>query len=663
MVKYLKRCLILIGALFGSTIAVAQATPAYLTQAMTASEAAYAFRKSGFEASPQLIALWTGSSRIDWINHTINSLSSEPVTEPPNWTRSQVRHWGLEMMEPGQRNQFNTARKNELDQLRGWWVQQMAATESPMAERMVAFWHNTFVASSDALRARTDAIWLQHQAIRKNAVGNYQSLVQSMVRDPALLMYLDNTSNHKNRPNENFAREFLELFTLGVGNYSEDDVKEAARALTGWGVTAYGPLELKLNPAQRDVGKKTILGQKGGFDGDDLVQIILDQPANSRFVATGLWSEFVSHSAPNPEFVDQVSMALTQSDYSIPATLKAVLSSPYFWSPELAGTSVKSPMELVVGLMRSFRTASISADQASNSIDRMGQRLFAPPDVSGWGYGEYWLGPVRLLETQRELLSLAGRLSQPNSLATSNPQMMKTNLPKESVKQEAANGLLTRELVLMGRISNRAGYRAQYRFMFDNLTLGQRNWAYFGFGIGLTEQGDYRLVLYGNQCQPQCLSKWILGSPQQGSFDEAWISFNRSNTDMLADLTPVDRELVMKVLYTAANQLKELGDEQSVFSRADLSFIQSLPERFGVQTQPLIETGNTLGLAMGSMQKTSVQIEVVEGASPIELQAWVRAADRLDQVSETNAWLLGWASSDRLRDPAKILSESAYLLK
>ena len=105
MVKYLKRCLILIGVLFGSTIAVAQATPAYLTQAMTASEAAYAFRKSGFEASPQLIALWTGARRIDWINHTINSLSTDPVTEPPNWTRSQVRHWGLEMMEPG--NEIN----------------------------------------------------------------------------------------------------------------------------------------------------------------------------------------------------------------------------------------------------------------------------------------------------------------------------------------------------------------------------------------------------------------------------------------------------------------------------------------------------------------------------------------------------------------------------
>ena len=199
--------------------------PLVLDQSMSASEVSYVLRKVGFEPSPAEVSPWIGQNRSNLIKNLIAGLDASPVVDFPEWTKFEPRYWGQDDWSENKRSAFRSARRQEIAELRQWWIKQMLATNSPLAERVVLFWENTFVAGFSGLEEKSHAQWMHHKTIRKHALGNYREFLHAIVKDPAILIYLDNNENKRESPNENLARELFELFTLGEGNYSENDVR------------------------------------------------------------------------------------------------------------------------------------------------------------------------------------------------------------------------------------------------------------------------------------------------------------------------------------------------------------------------------------------------------------------------------------------------------
>lgn len=380
--------------------------PKMVDQSLKADEVAYVLRKTGYEPAPDEVQPWIGKQRSELINHLLESLSTTPVIPPPDWTRESVRYWGQDEWPESRRAAFRSARQQEVGTLRQWWLSQMLATPSPMGERMVMFWENTFVAAFGGLEEKSHAQWYHHETLRRHATSSYPKLVAAMLRDPAVLIYLDNNRNRKDAPNENLARELLELYTLGESNYSEKDIKESARALAGWHVSEFGDLSFEVSPWAQDRSRKTIFGERGNFNGDDMAQLILAHPEAAKHVSRRLWKEFISIEAPPTEAVEQFAAAFVASGYRIDALLEVMLNSDYFWDPNYRATSVKSPVELVIGAIRASKQPSLTLQQIDSAIAAMGQTLFDPPDVSGWGYGEYWLDPAYLIERDAVMSAL-----------------------------------------------------------------------------------------------------------------------------------------------------------------------------------------------------------------------------------------------------------------
>ena len=375
--------------------------PQVVDRPLTAKEAAYVLRKVGFEPAPSEIAPWVGRNRSELVLSLLNGATAVPIIAPPEWTKQAPRYWGQDSRSQSERNAFRVARQQEVGELRTWWIKQMLATQSPLGERITLFWENTFVAGFSGLDERSHAQWQHHMMIRQHALGNYRDFLRAVVQDPAVLIYLDNNRNTKDSPNENLARELLELYTLGESNYSEKDIKESARALTGWHVANYGPVRFVEQAWARDYGIKSIFGKRGNFNGHSLVDLILQQPAASEYVPKRLWREFISSEPPPAEVIRHWSKAFRDTGFDIKALVTVVLRSQYFWDEKYLGTSVKSPVELVIGAVRATQTINFPIHRMNSALGNMGQKLFDPPDVSGWGYGEYWLNPALLIERER----------------------------------------------------------------------------------------------------------------------------------------------------------------------------------------------------------------------------------------------------------------------
>ncbi len=379
--------------------------------ALTASDAAYFLRKSGFDPAPGEVAPWIGQPRSQLISQVLATLSTRPVVPVPDWTKVDPRYWGHRDWSEAKRSAFSAARRQEVASLRQWWLAQMLASPSPLGERMVMFWENIFVAGFSGIEERSHAQWMHHDAIRKHALGNYEDLLRAMLRDPAVLTYLDNVRNTRESPNENLARELFELYTMGEGNYTERDIREAARTLAGWHVSELGRLRFVEKGWARDYGRKTIFGESGNFNGDDLADLILQQPATHAYMARRLWQEFVSAEAPPPEILAGWAEAFRATGFDMRQMLEVVFHSEAFWDPVYRGTSAKSPLELVIGAARYSRTNALSLSEIDSTLQAMGQTLFDPPDVSGWGYGDYWLDPSLLIERDRFQQEFAERIS------------------------------------------------------------------------------------------------------------------------------------------------------------------------------------------------------------------------------------------------------------
>jgi uncharacterized protein (DUF1800 family) len=282
----------------------------------------------------------------------------------------------------------------ETQRLGLWWANRMMQTKRPLEEKLTLFWHGHFATGENKVRDYRMML-RQNEMFRAHASGNLRELLVGVLKDPAMLVYLDNGENIKKHPNENFGRELLELFTMGVGNYTERDVREAARSFTGW---TNDVLAFKFDRDQHDFGEKTFLGRTGPFDGTDIIDTILAQPVTAEFVAAKLYRFFVREEIAAP-VKTELGKTLRESGYQLKPLLKRVFLSKDFYSRPAVGTQIKSPVQLIVS---TYKKLGLNGVPTIPDFGRMsaslGQSLFDPPNVAGWAGGRTWITPSTLLQ-------------------------------------------------------------------------------------------------------------------------------------------------------------------------------------------------------------------------------------------------------------------------
>ena len=388
-------------------------------------KAAHLLERGGFGGTPEAIerlAAMTPQAAVDWlVNYerqpdTAPRFDASPIWDPgmdpfPKSRAEAVRiaretgeSMGVAMLPEGESRRlqpvvnkfFYGLRSNavETQRLATWWGERMLTTERPLEEKMTLFWHGHFATGNTKVRD-TRMVFQQNEMLRVHANGNFEDLLVGILTDPAMLVYLDNGENIKGHPNENFGRELLELFTLGVGNYTEQDIREGSRAFTGW---TNDVLEFKFDDEQHDFDEKTFLGRTGAFNGDDIIEIILEQPAAAEFVGAKLYRFFVR------EEIDAsvgATLAATFRDagYELKPLLTQIFLSRDFYSPPSYATQIKSPVHLVVSTYRKLGLSELPTIPDFNRLTAgLGQTLFNPPNVAGWAGGRTWVTPATLLQ-------------------------------------------------------------------------------------------------------------------------------------------------------------------------------------------------------------------------------------------------------------------------
>jgi uncharacterized protein (DUF1800 family) len=283
----------------------------------------------------------------------------------------------------------------DIGRLKAWWVYRMLFGPDPLGEKLTLLWHNHFATSNAKVRD-PGAVRRQNDTLRKHARAPFAELLNAAVRDPALLIYLDAPANRKGHANENLARELMELFTLGIGNYTETDVKEAARALTGWTAEEGAFVEAA---ARHDDGEKVLLGKKGKWTGADLVRMLLDQPATARRIAGRLCEEFFGEKAIAPEAVQLLADELQKRKLDVSWAVETILRSQAFFARDNLRTRLLSPAEFIVGSARALEMfdPAPSTLALADWCGRLGQDLFEPPNVGGWPGGRSWINPRTMI--------------------------------------------------------------------------------------------------------------------------------------------------------------------------------------------------------------------------------------------------------------------------
>jgi hypothetical protein len=299
----------------------------------------------------------------------------------------------------------------QMGRLEQWWIGRIIATPRPLEEKLTVLWHSHF--ASNHRTVHDSFLMLKQNALLRNHATNFADLAVGIVRDPAMIRFLNNDANRKAHPNENLARELMELFTLGEGNYSENDIKEGARALTGY---AAEDNDFVFRDRVHDTGDKTILGQRGEFDGEDFVRILLNRPACSIFVAYKLYRHFVGDldgpiGKPQESVIRQLAGEIADRRFNLKPALKKLFKSEHFYAAEVMGNQIKSPIQLLAGTVRTLLTPTRDPNVLADAMTMMGQKLFDPPTVAGWAGGRDWINTSTLFVRQNLATYLiAGKL-------------------------------------------------------------------------------------------------------------------------------------------------------------------------------------------------------------------------------------------------------------
>ena len=347
--------------------------------------AAHLYRRAGFGATPAELDTAVKAGPMN----AVQKLLSE-TTEPQSYLTqmSSLADASLATGNP--------------ERLSAWWAYRMLSTPAQLLEKMTLFWHGHFATSAEKVQD-AELMFVQNQLLRKFAVGDFAGLLLEISRDPAMLVYLDSASNRKAHPNENFAREIMELFCLGEGNYTEQDIRELARCFTGWEVKRR---KFRFNRYQHDSGTKSVLGDSGTFGGEEGVGIVVGQDSAALFIAAKLVKYFVmDEPQPSPELLAPLANFLRDQDMQIGPTVQKILSSNLFYSKHSVGRKVRSPVELAIGFLRTL-DGSTDSYKLAEALQRLGQGLLYPPSVKGWDGGRTWINSSTLLARSNLIRSL-----------------------------------------------------------------------------------------------------------------------------------------------------------------------------------------------------------------------------------------------------------------
>jgi uncharacterized protein (DUF1800 family) len=416
----------------------------------SAEAAAHLALRAGFGQMPDESKKWSEQGMEAMLSHLLQAPADNVA--PPDWaypTRDEdllqrIRNPATTPEEKAQLQRDLNIRKSEhMADLINWWTQRMARSPAPLVEKMTLFWHGHFATSADKVSAYR--MWLQNETIRRYALSNFSPLVKAISCDPAMLNWLDLGSSQKEQPNENFARELMELFTLGEGHYTEDDVKAAARSFTGYRVA--GPAEeFRFVAAQFDPSDKTFLGKTGPWHGDQVIDIILSQPQCAKFIAAKIW-RFFAYEDPAPPLADALADQLLRCNYELKPFMKIVLSSQEFFSSQARNSIIKSPVQFLVQGQRTLGLPLPSGQSLVFIYRQLGQTPFYPPNVKGWDGGKSWISTATLAyryDLARELVygvlpEQVGLPKAPSATPTPSPTpVVNKSLAMESSMEEMA---------------------------------------------------------------------------------------------------------------------------------------------------------------------------------------------------------------------------------
>jgi len=371
--------------------------------ALSLDESKHLLLRAGFGAKPTIIKQLSGLNKKQAIDYLLKAQGSHaplPICMSEALpTRKERKAYTAD-----QRAVKSKKRRVCANELKAWYLQDLITDEAVLSNQMTLFWHNHFTSSVRKVKA-PQLIYQQHQRINEMALGDFSKLLMAMVKDPAMLIYLDNVNNSKQKPNENLGRELLELFTLGEGNYTEADVLSAAKALTGLGIDPNNYTSVLRNN-RHDNSEKQIFNDQQIRSADDLVHAILAQPQTSKYITKAIWLHFISEEDTTQ--INRIAKTFAK-DWNIAILVAAVLSSEQFWQD--SGKMFKSPVELTVGSAQLFKGLKVSPKRLLKMQRDMGQNLFDPPNVKGWPKGKNWIDANKLLVRSQLTSQLARAIS------------------------------------------------------------------------------------------------------------------------------------------------------------------------------------------------------------------------------------------------------------
>jgi len=389
--------------------------------------AAHLINRAGFGAPPSEIEKIEALGPEDAVSHFVDFEKIPDTTPNPEWARPDPERAEMFLTlrrasEEERRQKLRAVQRSDREhmmELRGWWLNRMATGPRPLQEKMVLFWHGHFATSVEKVR-EAYLMWRQNDLFRRHATGNWLEMLVEVAKDPAMLIWLDQGQSRKEHPNENFAREVMELFALGEGHYTEKDIAEAARSLTGWSYERPRQRFLE-RPMWHYRGEKTIFGRKGNFDGEDFLQMVVEQPQAPRFIMAKIWNFFAGE-MPNDAITTELSGIFRKAGNSFKPAIHAMFLSEEFYAPNVIRNQVKSPVQWLVGSVRVLERELPPPMLCFTLTRNLGQDLFAPPNVKGWDGGLSRITTNNLLARYNEAAALVkGDMSGSVAQMVNNP--------------------------------------------------------------------------------------------------------------------------------------------------------------------------------------------------------------------------------------------------
>ena len=400
--------------------------------------AAHLLNRAGFGGPPEEITRLTDLGHDAALSSLLDYEKIKDPTPNPAWAVPDLgraaRQKAIQALPPEEKRAAQQAEQRAQGQqivdLRGWWLNRMATGPRPFQEKMVLFWHGHFATSCEKVRDGY-YMWRQNDLFRQLGTDYWLRLLIAVGQDPAMLVWLDQAQSRKEHPNENYAREVMELFSLGEGHYTEKDVTEAARALTGWSLDRQVEQFID-RPGFHDTGIKTVLGLTGNLTGEDVMTQIVKQPQAAIFITSKLWNFFAGQ-MPSKQLNAALADAFVQNGRHFKPFLREMFSSEEFYSNAVIRNQVKSPVQWLIGTVRMLQCDLPPTTTCANILRTLGQDLFAPPNVKGWDGGITWITTNTLLERYNDAVTLVQGANQQVAVPDTTMKLTATNSPVPAV--------------------------------------------------------------------------------------------------------------------------------------------------------------------------------------------------------------------------------------